>query len=47
LLFLKMVMAKRGALTILRGYLSARKDKWKLKDKEVRKYFGWRFFFHL
>ncbi len=46
LLLLKMILAKRGALTILRGYLDARKKKWKLNDDEVRKYFGWRFFFH-
>jgi glycosyltransferase involved in cell wall biosynthesis len=46
LLLIKMILAKKGALTILRGYLDARKKKWKLKDNEVRKYFGWRFFFH-
>ncbi|MHA2247511.1 MAG: glycosyltransferase family 2 protein [Candidatus Hodarchaeales archaeon] len=46
LLALKMILAKKGAISILRGYLNARKDNWKLKDKEVRKYFGWRFFFH-
>ena len=46
LLLLKMILAKKGALTILRGYLNARKEKWKLQDSEVRKYFGWRFFFH-
>jgi hypothetical protein len=46
LLFLKMVLAKKGALTILRGYLDARKKKWKLRDEEVRRYFGWGFFLH-
>ena len=46
LLFLKMILAKKGALTILRGYLNARRENWKLKDGEVRKYFGWRFFLH-
>ncbi|MFX0049675.1 MAG: glycosyltransferase family 2 protein [Candidatus Hodarchaeota archaeon] len=46
LLLLKMILAKRGASTILRGYLDARRKKWKLKDSEVRKYFGWRFFLH-
>lgn len=46
LLLLKMVLANKGALFILRGYLDARKKKWKLKDEEVRKYFGWGFFLH-
>ena len=46
LLLLKMILAKKGALTILRGYLDARRKKWKLNDDAVRKYFGWRFFFH-
>lgn len=46
LLILKMILAKKGAISILRGYFHARKENWKLKDKEVRKYFGWRFFFH-
>lgn len=46
LLLLKMILAKSGALTIMKGYLEARKNKWRLKDSEVRKYFGWRFFLH-
>ncbi|MFX0170565.1 MAG: glycosyltransferase family 2 protein [Candidatus Hodarchaeota archaeon] len=46
LLILKIVLAKKGALAILRGYLDARRKKWKLNDKEVRKYFGWMFFLH-
>ena len=46
LLLLKMLLAKRGALSILRGYLDARKQKWRLTDQEVRKYFGWGFFLH-
>jgi glycosyltransferase involved in cell wall biosynthesis len=46
LLILKMILAKKGAITILKGYLDARKKKWRLKDTEVRKYFGWRFFLH-
>jgi len=46
LLLLKMILAKKGALSILRGYLDARKKKWKLNDDTVRKYFGWGFFFH-
>ncbi|MHA1331866.1 MAG: hypothetical protein ACTSR2_12395, partial [Candidatus Hodarchaeales archaeon] len=46
LLLLKMVLAKKGAITLLKGYFDARKKKWRLKDKEVRKYFGWSFFLH-
>ncbi|MFW9777488.1 MAG: glycosyltransferase family 2 protein [Candidatus Heimdallarchaeota archaeon] len=46
LLLLKVILAKRGALTFLRGYLDGRRENWRLTDKEVRKYFGWRFFFH-
>lgn len=46
LLLMKVILAKRGGLSIIRGYLAARKKKWRLKDNEVRKYFGWRFFFH-
>lgn len=46
LLLLKILITRKGGLTLLRGYLSARKEKWKLKDDEVRQYFGWRFFFH-
>ncbi len=38
ILILKMILAKKGAISILRGYLQARKEKWKLNDKEVRKY---------
>jgi len=29
------------------GYLDARKNKWLLKDSEVRKHFGWRYFLRL
>jgi glycosyltransferase involved in cell wall biosynthesis len=46
LLLMKMILARRGAITILKGYLDARKRKWRLRDSEVRRYFGWRFFFH-
>ena len=46
LLIMKMILAKKGAFSILRGYNDARRKKWKLKDKEVRQYFGWRFFLH-
>ena len=45
LLMLKMILAKKGAFSIFRGYLNARKEKWKLADEEVRKYFGWGFFY--
>ena len=31
---------------VLRGYLDARKNNWKLPDPEVRKWFGIRFLFH-
>ena len=46
LLLIKMIIAKKGALEMFRGYLKARKANWKLEDEEVRKYFGWRFFLH-
>ncbi|MFX1282163.1 MAG: glycosyltransferase family A protein [Promethearchaeota archaeon] len=47
LLLLKVILAGKGGMKILKGYWHARKEKWQLRDKEVRKYFGWRFFFHL
>lgn len=47
LVLLKMILAKRGGLSILKGYFDARKKRWRLGDEEVRKYFGWRFFLHL
>ncbi len=47
LVMVKMLLAKSGAVAIFKGYLDARKKKWRLKDDEVRKYFGWRFFTHL
>ncbi len=47
LLFLKIILAKRKGLVLLRGYLNARKADWRLEDAEVRKYFGWKFFLHL
>ncbi|MHA2157195.1 MAG: glycosyltransferase family 2 protein [Candidatus Hodarchaeales archaeon] len=47
LLLLKLILAKKGAISIFKGYIDARKKKWKLEDEEVRKYFGWKFFFHL
>lgn len=46
LLIMKVLLAGKGGIKILKGYWDARKAKWRLKDKEVRKYFGWRFFFH-
>lgn len=46
LLLLKAVLAGFGGIQILQGYWKARKEKWKLKDKEVRNYFGWKFFLH-
>ena len=46
LLLMKVVLAGRGGIKILKGYRYARKTKWRLRDKEVRKYFGWRFFLH-
>lgn len=46
LVLLKMILLRRRALVFLRGYLDARKNKWRLKDAEVRKWFGWRFFLH-
>jgi len=46
LLLAKMIFSKKGAITILKGYLDARKKKWRLGDEEVRRYFGWRFFTH-
>lgn len=29
---------------VYRGYMSARRENWKLKDDAVRKFFGWRYF---
>ncbi|MHA2174288.1 MAG: glycosyltransferase family 2 protein [Candidatus Hodarchaeales archaeon] len=46
LLLLKTILAGFKGIDILKGYWSARKEKWKLKDKEVRNYFGWKFFLH-
>ncbi|MFX0184852.1 MAG: glycosyltransferase [Candidatus Hodarchaeota archaeon] len=46
LLLMKMILAGKGGLQIWRGYRQAKKVKWQLKDREVRKYFGWRFFLH-
>jgi len=46
LLLMKVVLARKGGLKIWKGYRQARKNKWKLKDKSVRSYFGWRFFLH-
>jgi len=46
LLLMKVVLARTGGLTLLKGYFQARKNKWRLKDKEVRDYFGWKFFLH-
>jgi glycosyltransferase involved in cell wall biosynthesis len=46
LLLMKTILAGLSGGQILKGYWDARKKKWKLKDKEVRKYFGWKFFFH-
>ena len=46
LVLLKTVLAGRGAIQFLKGYWNARKAKWQLEDKSVRKYFGWRFLFH-
>ena len=46
LLLLKVILAGTGGIRILKGYWAARKEKWKLNDKEVRKYFGWKFFLH-
>ncbi|MHA1978525.1 MAG: glycosyltransferase family 2 protein [Candidatus Hodarchaeales archaeon] len=46
LLILKTVLAGFGGKDILKGYWNARKDKWRLNDKEVRAYFGWKFFLH-
>ncbi len=46
LLLMKVILAGRGGIKILKGYRDARKVKWQLKDKDVRKYFGWRFFLH-
>ncbi|MHA2243687.1 MAG: glycosyltransferase [Candidatus Hodarchaeales archaeon] len=46
ILVVKVVLAGKGGINILKGYWYARKEKWQLKDKEVRKYFGWKFFFH-
>ncbi|PWI48911.1 hypothetical protein CEE45_04055 [Candidatus Heimdallarchaeota archaeon B3_Heim] len=46
LLLLKTILAGFNGIKILKGYWSARKEKWKLKDKEVRAYFGWKFFLH-
>jgi glycosyltransferase involved in cell wall biosynthesis len=46
LLLLKTILAGFNGVKILKGYWSARKEKWKLKDKDVRNYFGWKFFLH-
>lgn len=46
LVLMKTVLSKRKALEFLRGYRKARQMKWKLPDKEVRKFFGWRFLLH-
>jgi glycosyltransferase involved in cell wall biosynthesis len=46
LLLMKIILAGKGGLQIWRGYRQAKKVKWQLKDREVRKYFGWRFFLH-
>ncbi|MHA1979368.1 MAG: glycosyltransferase [Candidatus Hodarchaeales archaeon] len=46
LLLMKIILAKKGGLTLFKGYWNARNEKWVLPDKEVRNYFGWRFFFH-
>jgi len=46
LVVMKTVLAKKQAITFLKGYNNARKNKWKLPDKQVRQFFGWRFIFH-
>ncbi len=46
LLLSKVLLAGLGGREILKGYLKARNRQWRLKDKEVRKYFGWKFFRH-
>ncbi len=46
LVLMKIILAGTGGLKILKGYRSARKASWKLKDSDVRSYFGWKFFLH-
>ncbi len=46
LVILKVILARTGAITFLKGYFNARKQEWKLEDKKVRSFFGWRFIFH-
>ncbi len=46
LLFMKVILAGTGGIKIIKGYWAARREKWRLKDKKVRQYFGWRFFLH-
>lgn len=36
---------KRGK-DVWRGYQQAKHNQWRLPDEEVRKWFGWRYFFH-
>lgn len=46
LVLMKTILSKGKALEFLRGYREARRTGWILPDKEVRRFFGWRFLFH-
>lgn len=43
LLFGKILKRRKG---VWRGYQQAKHNQWRLPDPEVRKWFGWRYFFH-